>query len=96
MKPKERESWIDDLLQADFLAMKMSEKEAENLLVDSMLNQPKAALQTLNYAVLSMVASSAEGAEYLMKYKNFLPRVFKTLKQSERDTVLNRFALALI
>lgn len=60
--------------------MKKSDKEEENLLVDCMLNQPKAALQTINFAVLSMIASSAEGAEYLMKYKNFLPRVFKTLK----------------
>lgn len=76
--------------------MKKSDKEEENLLVDCMLNQPKAALQTINFAVLSMIASSAEGAEYLMKYKNFLPRVFKTLKQSESDTVLNRFALALV
>jgi phage pi2 protein 07 len=76
--------------------MKMSDKEEDNLLMDTMLNQPKAGLQTINYAIFSMIASSAEGAEYLMRYKNFLPRVFKTLKQSEKDTVLNRFALAVI
>jgi hypothetical protein len=58
-------------------------KVEDNLVIESMLNQPKASLQTVNFGVLSMVASTTEGCEYLLKYKKFLARVWKVMKFSE-------------
>ena len=74
----------------------IDQESKDNIVIESLLNQPKANLQTINYGVLSMIASTPEGCEYLLKYEDFLPRVWKVLKQCEKDTVLQRFALAII
>lgn len=86
IKPKERENWIDDMINLNFFNIKHNVED--NMVIQSMMNQPKANLQTVNFGVLSMVASTPEGCEYLLKYKHFLPRAWKVLKSSEKDTVL--------
>lgn len=86
IKPKERENWIDDMININFF--NIHRKEEDNMVLESMMNQPKANLQTINFGVLSMAASTPEGCEYLLKYKKFLSRAWKVLKGSEPDTVL--------
>ena len=94
IKPKEREAWIDDMININFFHIK--HKVDDNMVIESMLNQPKATLQTVNLGVLSMVASTIEGCEYLLKYKKFLNRLWKAMKTCENDTVLQRFALSIL
>lgn len=91
--PINRRKWIDSVIAVDILDF----KSKTTAMLDYLISKSNPRVQTTALAVLSMIASSEAGIDYLMqKNTDYVRKYYEYLTHVPELSVAHRFALAIM